>query len=383
MKHKIRAVKLLSAAVIAGSVCMVLSVPALADNIGQLSREARVLAEATPDAVLVENLESGYPVRIIGQEGDYLKISYGLENGNFVEKDAVVIEQADGMVIDDAVNVRDYPSLDGQIIAKVNADESYPAKAKHGEWYQIEYNGQDAYIHSDFFAGELLPYLKTSANQEASKPAPEASKPVQQETVYAVVQVDTYLNLRSEPSLDSEVVLLIANGTVMDVIDVGGEWVNVSFNGNAGYVNLEFVSVQTGVKPQETASSKADEIITYAKKFLGTPYKYAGNDLSNGVDCSGFVYNVMKPFGVSLNRSSSSMINNGYKVEKAQLSPCDLVFFSNDGQAAGTISHVGIYIGNNQFIHSSSSSRTWGVVISGMNEDYYIRNYVTARRVLN
>ena len=76
------------------------------------------------------------------------------------------------------------------------------------------------------------------------------------------------------------------------------------------------------------------------------------------------------------------MVRNGTQISKDQLQAGDLVFFDTTGVNDGGISHVGIYMDNGNFIHSSSSKRTWGVTISSLNEDYYIRTYVTAARVL-
>jgi cell wall-associated NlpC family hydrolase len=76
------------------------------------------------------------------------------------------------------------------------------------------------------------------------------------------------------------------------------------------------------------------------------------------------------------------MASNGVRVKKANLQKGDLLFFDTSGSNNGRISHVGIYIGNGQFIHSTSSKRTWGVSISSLSEAYYMRTYVTASRVI-
>ena len=114
---------------------------------------------------------------------------------------------------------------------------------------------------------------------------------------------------------------------------------------------------------------------------MGTPYVYGGTNLNKGVDCSGFVYSVYKNFGVNLNRSSAGMASNGVYVEKSNLQPGDLVLFDTTGVNDGKISHVGIYIGNGQYIHSTSG-KEYCVTISELNNDYGLRTYVTARRVL-
>ncbi|MPN39735.1 Gamma-D-glutamyl-L-lysine dipeptidyl-peptidase [bioreactor metagenome] len=114
---------------------------------------------------------------------------------------------------------------------------------------------------------------------------------------------------------------------------------------------------------------------------MGTPYVYGGTNLNKGVDCSGFVYSVFKNFGIDLNRSSAGMASNGVYVEKSSLQPGDLILFDTTGANDGGISHVGMYIGNGQYIHSTSG-REYCVTISDLNNDYGLRTYVTARRVL-
>ena len=85
-------------------------------------------------------------------------------------------------------------------------------------------------------------------------------------------------------------------------------------------------------------------------------------------------------FGIHLNSSSKTQLKNGNKVEnKSDLKKGDIVFFSNGG--GKDVQHVGMYIGNNNFIHSAST-RNIGVKISSLNENYYARNYITARRVI-
>lgn len=109
---------------------------------------------------------------------------------------------------------------------------------------------------------------------------------------------------------------------------------------------------------------------------MGAPYVYGGMSPS-GFDCSGFVNYVYKLCGYSMSRVASSIYNNnGTYVEKANLQIGDLVFFASNSSSIG---HVGIYIGNGQFIHSSSGAGC--VVISDLSSSYYLKNYVGAKRI--
>ncbi|MFZ4451754.1 C40 family peptidase [Salibacterium aidingense] len=130
------------------------------------------------------------------------------------------------------------------------------------------------------------------------------------------------------------------------------------------------------VQPGAADASNGDQIEAEARKHLGTPYSYGGTTPS-GFDCSGFTRYVFKQEGISLSRTASSQYQQGSKVSKSNLQKGDLVFFSH----GSGIGHNGIYIGDGQFIHSSSSN---GISISSINDPYYWGDrYVGAKRVLS
>lgn len=119
-----------------------------------------------------------------------------------------------------------------------------------------------------------------------------------------------------------------------------------------------------------------DRVIAVAAQYLGTPYKYGGQGPS-GFDCSGFVKYVFSKFNINLNRTAADQYKHGVAVSKNELQIGDLVFFASGKY----IDHVGIYSGNGSFIHSSSP-RSGGVIYSSLNEGYYARTYVGAKRIL-
>jgi cell wall-associated NlpC family hydrolase len=109
--------------------------------------------------------------------------------------------------------------------------------------------------------------------------------------------------------------------------------------------------------------------------LIGTPYKYAGTT-TKGFDCSGFTSYLFDQLGIELPHSSKSQNDEGYWIDKSELRPGDLVFFNTSGKG---ISHVGVYIGDGMFAHSASDI---GVTKSSLDEAYYKKRYVSARRVL-
>ncbi|WP_375295276.1 C40 family peptidase [Paenibacillus sp.] len=123
-------------------------------------------------------------------------------------------------------------------------------------------------------------------------------------------------------------------------------------------------------------AAAATELETAVDQLVGIDYKYGGTT-TKGFDCSGFTGYVFEKLGIDLPRRSADQATVGAKVGKDELRPGDLVFFNTDGKG---ISHVGIYMGDGNFAHSSSSR---GVSISKMNDSYYSKRYVTARRVFD
>lgn len=129
-------------------------------------------------------------------------------------------------------------------------------------------------------------------------------------------------------------------------------------------------------------SSKIDKLIRDAEKYIGAPYKYAGNT-SSGFDCSGFTCKVFLENNIELPRRSADQALTGENIEITKVKPGDLLFFATAG---GTrVSHVGIVhdIGEDgevKFIHSSTSK---GVVISSLNESYWNKAYLHAQRIYN
>ncbi|HLA32777.1 MAG TPA: NlpC/P60 family protein [Pseudomonas sp.] len=125
----------------------------------------------------------------------------------------------------------------------------------------------------------------------------------------------------------------------------------------------------------------ADSLLTHGLALIGTRYRFGGSSVKSGFDCSGFIgYLFKEELGLQLPRSTREMINiDAPLVERAELEPGDLLFFSTNGR--GRVSHAGIYMGDNQFIHSSSS-RSGGVRVDSLEDRYWNRSFIEAKRAL-
>ena len=220
-------------------------------------------------------------------------------------------------------------------------------------WYQIAHEGTTGYVSGD--------YLTVDA-------AEAAALPVEELPTYVRITTSA-LNVRSGPGTEYEKVGQLGMGTVAEAVATLDGWYQLE----SGYISAEYAQE---IDPSQMGQGQA--IADFALQFVGYPYVYGGSSPS-GFDCSGFTSYVYKQFGYSINRTASAQLDNGYAVSMSELQPGDLVMFKK-GSTSKRATHVGLYIGNNQFVHASTSSV--GVIISGMSEAYYTTGFVGGRRLV-
>lgn len=147
------------------------------------------------------------------------------------------------------------------------------------------------------------------------------------------------------------------------------------------FISLSFsVSTASANFQPRPLFSKADinNVVDRAHALLGTPYKYGGNSVTQGFDCSSFlVYLFKTEANIQLPRTTAAMHRStAATIPRNALKPGDAVFFSGNGR--GQVSHVGLYIGEGKFIHSPRTGKT--VRIDSLSNNYWNRNYTTAKR---
>ena len=205
--------------------------------------------------------------------------------------------------------------------------------------------------------------------------------------------------VRSKPSKDGEIVTSLIKNTDVTVTGENGDWYKIKFNNYEGYIFKELLSdskleetnrstvdrySETNTSNEETESESqtsalGEQIVAYAKQYLGCPYVY-GAAGSSSFDCSGFTMYVYKHFGYELSHSATAQSKKGTYVAKEDLMPGDLVFFL-DYETMDGIGHCGIYIGDGNFIHASSGSG-YCVKVSTLTSGSYAKRYSTARRLI-
>lgn len=270
-----------------------------------------------------------------------------------------------GTVTADALNIRSQPTTSSGILGLIYQGGTVTINETQGDWHKISYNGINGYVHKN--------YVRVTGTAPDSSTGSTAA---QSGTIGTVSGMS--VRLRAGASLSSQVYGYYNTGAQFTVLGTSGEWVNVkTSSGLVGYMHSAYIKIGSAGSTPSTGSV-ADQIVATSKLYLGTPYVWAGMSPS-GFDCSGFVYYLYKNYGYSLHRVAQDMYSyDGVFVDKANLRVGDIVCF---GYGPYSITHVGMYIGNGQFIHSSSGSGC--VVITDLSQNYYTRMYVGAKRIIN
>ena len=252
----------------------------------------------------------------------------------------------------DAVNFRSGPSTSYSSLGSFNKGDKVEYLGTSGSWVKVKYNNKTGYVYGSYVGNYA--------------------------TITQYVTATT-LNVRSGAGTSYSVLGSLSKGTKVEVISTTNGWSKINYNGSIGYVSSQYLSSSSTDSSTSTTSSSVNKVISLAKSLLGTSYVWGAQGPST-FDCSGFTYYVFKnAANITLPRVSQDQSTYGTYVSKSNLKVGDLVFFDTNGANDGNVSHVGIYLGNNQFIHASSSKGK--VVISEMSS-YYSGAYVNARRVL-
>ncbi len=292
-----------------------------------------------------------------------------------------------------ALNVRAGASIEAEIVGKLYHHNVATILDEVDGWYKIQSGDVQGYVKAEYVIVGDVEILKSAG------------------TRFAIIKTDA-LKIHTEASKDADVLATVAKGEELVVVDEVDGWVKVSLENGYGWIAKEDVDCYTEYTHGETmaalqerirreeearraawaaaaaaaaeeAKKKAEQdaanktyvnptgntgqdVVNYACQFIGNPYVWGGESLTNGVDCSGFVMKVYEAFGVKLPHSSTQLRSVGSRVEVSDMQPGDIVCYSG---------HVGIYIGNGQIVHASNSRD--GIKISNA----YYTTILAVRRI--
>lgn len=274
-----------------------------------------------------------------------------------------------------------------------------------------------AYVSCDLGSGWIIKDVLNNNETNSDEPAtdvgetqtdepddtsdePQEDEPSQKSNVGYVNVENVYV--RGGPSTDTEPIGSLELNDEVTILGEENNWYRIEYEDTEGYVAEKLISDEkvsnkstsrgmsrprgentvNNIKDIEDNNENSSvttgaEIVEYAKTFLGAKYVSGGNG-PNAFDCSGFTKYVYNHFGYSISRTSGAQANDGIKVGKDELKQGDLLIFLNDSKSR--IGHVGIYIGENKFIHAANATR--GVVTDSVNNSYYGPRFVEARRIL-
>lgn len=349
-----------------------------------------VRTSPTTNSTVIATLKNGDTVDLVEEVNGFYKIDLDGKY-RYVSKDYIDVNEAEGIVLNKNVVVRNSPTATADTLGTVERGYAYTVLSKTGDWYKIVYNDEVGYVPKTDLVVEFDEKLieetiniitEETTDDEASDIIVEddVNADADNSTPYALVLEDG-VHLRKSPTQFSTLFSVLPKGTVVETLSTDNDdWIQVDYEGITGYIESDYLQLDYKKYPNSNSSAQGQEIADYSQQFLGTIYTSGGTDLINGVDCSGFTYAVYRDFGYTINRTSSSQYDNGIMVDKEDLQPGDLVFFDTTGINNGSISHVGIYIGDGQFTHTSTSRAE--VIISSLDQEYYLNAYVGATRII-
>ena len=322
-------------------------------------------------------LDTGVKVSYISESGNWTKVQYNSKTGyicsDYLKKESSTSTTTKTMYVTASagLNLRKGPSTSYAVIKTLSKGTEVTVVSSSNGWSKVNVGGVSGYVSSDYLSSTKPSTGSSSSNESTSNST---------STMYTTDR----LNLRKGAGTSYSVITTLDKGIAVTVHSSSNGWSKVSVNGMTGYVSSSYLS---STKPSNSSSStdsstssKVDKVLNFASQQLGKPYVW-GAQGPNSFDCSGLTYYVYKnAAGITLPRTSVEQSKYGTTVSKSNLKAGDLIFFDTSGPNDGGVSHVGIYVGNGQMIHASSSQKK--IVKVSVETSYWNNAFVRAKRVL-
>ncbi|MFR1710335.1 MAG: SH3 domain-containing protein [Clostridium sp.] len=296
-------------------------------------------------------------------------------NGNNNPPNNTVIST--GIVNADALNVRSSGNTSSNIIGTLYKNSKVEILSTSNGWHKIKFNNGTGFVSAEFIS-----------NNTGSVTPPEENLPSHVvDGKVAIINADV-LNVRSGAGTSYSVVTTVRYGNKLPIISYTNGWYNVKVGNTSGYISGEYVTIANEnqssnpvVKetPLIQSNYSGEDVVAKAEEYLGVPYIWGGFT-PVGFDCSGLVQYVYKQLGITLERTTYYQVHQGMIVDRNDLKPGDLIFFTTNDDDPNDISHVGIYKGNDLFIQSPQPGDY--VRVSNLNSAYYSNRYYVAKRII-
>jgi len=296
------------------------------------------------------------------------------DNDNSPNENTVI---STGIVNADALNVRSGASTSNSIIGSLNENAMVQIISTNNGWHKIKFNGGTGFVSAEFISdgtGTVIP-------PAIAVPSHTVDGKV------AIINADA-LNVRSGASTSYSVVTTVRYGSKLPIISYTNGWYKVNVGSTTGYISGDYATIidethSSNPVVKETPIIQSDytgeDIVAKTEEYLGVPYLWGGFT-PMGFDCSGLVQYVYKQLGISLERTTYYQVHQGVIVDRNDLKPGDLIFFTTNDDDPNDISHVGIYKGNDLFIQSPKPGDY--VRVSNLNSAYYSNRYYVAKRII-
>lgn len=274
---------------------------------------------------------------------------------------AIELKSSIGVVETGGLRLRAQPGTDAEILANAGIGDNVVVIRQVGDWYLVDYNLIVGYMHKDY----LTTYERWNV-----------------ELGDGIVETGS-VNLRSAPDVNSELLATLSQGETAYIIGFNCGWYKVQYNGMTGYIRSDLLALmeapklnaQLTVGKPPVIETTGQKLVALAQDYMGVPYVWGGTT-PKGFDCSGFTQYLCKQLGYTIKRTAAQQLTEGYSVSNLKVG--DFVFFKNTYATSAAASHVGIYMGDNLFIHAAGG----GVKVTSLDHEYYAPRYIGARRIV-
>lgn len=297
------------------------------------------------------------------------------------EKEQDANSSVSGYVNCDVINVRQKPDLKSAVIGTLYANAAIEG-TREGDWIRFDFHGSTGYVYAGLIGSAKIDVSpeNTPKSAEKARQEEEAKKPKARAGYVNVVS-----NVRRGPGTNYEIITTFGVNRYVEGVESDG-WVKFDYDGQEAYISSvllsdEKIAVQEPSQPsgsQEAPSGSYSSIAEFARAQVGKPYVFACSG-PDAFDCSGLVLRAYSNIGIYLPHSAERQSGYGYAVSMDNLQPGDMLFYTTDG--SGTVSHVGIYVGDGMMVHASAPGI--GVIMTNIYDSWYQNRFMGARRLVN